>query len=117
MTSNTLFTLLNEQTPQDHATPRYDIFSDSIVYSDELPPPDLLDIESKSIFQKLLKARTAVVLGESSGLGRNYSQFQVHCPRWAGWSSERWTSDGGVDIELSRHEAITNIDQLADPLS
>ncbi len=69
------------------ATPRYDVMSDGLVWSDEAPlkqPP-----REWWTIRPLWRHRAALMLGEAPPFAELWDAMQRLCPVWPGFRSER----------------------------
>lgn len=93
----------------ESAAMRYDIMSDSLVWTDEIPPPPLGDA---MVIRLLLRYRTTVLIGQPEiGLAQYWTFGQSLFPIWPGFRTDRNTpTQDKVDYFLS-HSRTENAEK------
>jgi hypothetical protein len=89
----------------------YDIFSDALIWSDEMPDPGVETLPYYSYFRPVLRYRSSLILGVPEDRCRTQWEEAIRCfPKWPGFNPDRrsraladvlvrLSSDADADIE------------------
>lgn len=76
--------------PDPNAVVQYDMMSDGLIWSDELPALDGIEFEDIGLVRVLWHYRARLILGESCEEYREvWEQAKLAFPQWMGFASER----------------------------
>jgi hypothetical protein len=85
---------LNQLPVDPHARIHYELMSDSLVWSDELPPPSQGEGSAWNSMRGALRFRTTMILGSADERYRaDWELLGRLCPHWPGLLPERRQAD------------------------
>lgn len=106
---------LQELRPSVAASVMYDMASDALVWSDELPAPGVVRVRDLWCLRPVLRYRTTVMLGEPDRQHEDvWNAAQRLFPNWTGFATCRQSTELAKIYTALRAETVSRLAGLPD---